>query len=471
MPCTTGRSSHALKTPGCVDASDCCRTTSAFACRPYSECASECAPAGTPAAGVDAGYVWYSDNANNRTVAIGLSEMKVIGEVDTLGDKPYPLDRVSQSTSVVSTRTSTGVHLLDNNTQETLGFISLEHKPCSTTANMTTGMAVIGDGETAHSNGNRLVNTLINSHTLDIVDTFAETAGGFTNAGGPLASGHPFWFDNRHFVTSNRSARQVSIWNIHDPASAVNGTTGVVATSSSVHHFKSIGNGYFYGSLEGAPAEGVAPGLAIFNFDGTTLSHVEILMADANLATGTAFPAGISSFDDRIGTMGAHHADTDPENTQYVYQGTNIEDDSAVDTGVTVVYELNPGLAGDYSDTRIVSIVHSGIGAGHTTFGPKHDRAIVTNHDDGFLTVIDTATLTKVQDVPLPFITTNPKKEQAHTAKVGSSGDNYYGMAPYDAVFYRLDLRTLEVTAQLDVQTQIANTGTPPYLIQGTFIN
>ena len=110
---------------------------------------------------------------------------------------------------------------------------------------------------------------------------------------------------------------------------------------------------------------------------------------------------------------------------------------------------------------EVVKTVKAGAGAGHTTFVPVRNLAVVTNHKDKFVTIIDTTTHTKITDVKVSGPSINGEILQSHSSFVHPDMNFFYAFATDNGVFYELDLETLKVSRTLYTD------GTP---LQGVFM-
>jgi DNA-binding beta-propeller fold protein YncE len=110
---------------------------------------------------------------------------------------------------------------------------------------------------------------------------------------------------------------------------------------------------------------------------------------------------------------------------------------------------------------QIETSIPVGFGAGHTTFAPMRNIAIVTNHKDTFVSIIDTTTHTLIKNVTVSEAQINGEILQSHTSFIHPDMNHFYAFATDNGIFYELDLETLEVTRTL-------NTGGTP--LQGVYL-
>jgi DNA-binding beta-propeller fold protein YncE len=143
--------------------------------------------------------------------------------------------------------------------------------------------------------------------------------------------------------------------------------------------------------------------------------------------------------------MSSHHADFHPDG-QHIYVGSSEGHLFVIDR-----------------DTKsIISTIETGLGTGHTRFVPAINLAIVTNHHDTFVTVIDTESHSKVKDIAVSGSKTKGEILQSHTNYVSPDSNFYYAFASDNGTFFELNLKKLKIGRTL-------HTGGVP--VQGSFIN
>ena len=212
-----------------------------------------------------------------------------------------------------------------------------------------------------------------------------------------------------------------------------------VDTPTAVHHFvkrdtstlsgkESIS---YYALSEGSPDAGIAPSILKYTLQRNQLN----LVGEASLAeTG----------DPIIAEMGSHHADVHPDG-EHMYVGST--------EGNTYVINMKK--------MEVIKTVEAGAGAGHTTFVPERNLAVVTNHRDTFVTIIDTTTHTKIANVTVSGESMHGEILQSHSSFVHPNMDFFYAFATDNGKFYELNLETLKVSRTVETG------GTP---LQGVFM-
>ena len=81
---------------------------------------------------------------------------------------------------------------------------------------------------------------------------------------------------------------------------------------------------------------------------------------------------------------------------------------------------------------HIVKVIDAGKGAGHSIEMKHQNKAVVINHKDKFITLVDTATHTKIKDIvvsQLPDSDVGQVQIQAHTQYRFSDDEKYFYMA------------------------------------------
>lgn len=238
--------------------------------------------------------------------------------------------------------------------------------------------------------------------------------------GGSLASGHPLWISDHHFFIPDRAARQIQLWNRKGQM------LSVLDTPTSIHHIfqppastmESWEKNVFYAVVEGNQGAQISPAVIRFKVVKNKLHQT----AQVNLHDYD--PDNLD-----INTMGSHHADFHPDGV-YIYMGS----------AEGHVFVINKNTM------EIETMVNTGAGAGHTTFLPMRDQAIITNHNSTFMTVIDTVNHQFVRNVEVANSASADYKSQAHTSDVGLDIKYFYSTASHDGMFFRINLDTWEVS-------------------------
>ena len=374
---------------------------------------------------------YYGDWDSNRVFIINVDDMSLLKTVTDTGDGPYGVDQEGGATAYALTRKTESVTVIENYFIENIGRIFLDHKPRSTNFNPDTGFSLV-------SGADKVMTSLIkvNSDKLTKVFGIDELVQPH-DYGGSLATGHPLWVDDTHFFMLDRPARQIQLW------SRRHGLLSVLDTPTSVHHvFQSPLKGFddiYYAVVEGNRDELLSPSILRFKIrrGRMVVTGESVLSEYAPLLLNTA-------------EMGSHHADFHPDGV-HIYIGSA--------EGHVFVVNKN--------SMNIVTMVDTGKGSGHTTFVPGHDRAFVTNHNDTYMTVINTIDHSWLMNIEVADSASPAYKSQAHTSSVSPDSNFFYSAASHDGVFFEIDVENLWISRRLDVGAEI---GEDVNILMGSFI-
>jgi len=380
---------------------------------------------------------FYGDKLEDRVVVIDVDNMSLTQTIDTVGVDPYPVDQAGKLDKVYAiTRSSNSIDVIDASTLQPLGLIELQHYPRSSEAyNATLGLQLV-------TGADKPMASLIDVNTDKVVAVVGkDIAPDPIDYGGSNATGHPFWFDDNKFALIDRGNRTINMYKIVQNRRGDWKTVllNTVATPTAVHHFvkrdlsglSGIDKHSYYALAEGNPEAGIAPSILKYVLKRNKLHFV----AQAKLAEdGSSI----------IAEMGSHHADLHP-NGKLIYVGS-LEGH---------IYVVN------IAKMTVVKRIDAGHGAGHTTFVPDRNLAIVTNHKDTFITVIDTEKNQKIKNVTVSGPSINGEILQSHSSFVHPNMNYFYAFATDNGIFYELDLETLTVSRMVETG------GTP---LQGVFM-
>ena len=380
---------------------------------------------------------FYGDKLEDRVVVVDVDNMELTQTIDTVGVDPYPVDQAGKLDKVYAiTRSSNSIDVIDANTLQPIGLIELEHYPRSSEAyNETLGLQLVTGADKPMAslidvNTDRVVAVVGNNVTVNPIDY-----------GGSNATGHPYWFDENKFALIDRGNREINVYKVIQNKRGKWKTVllDTITTPTAVHHFvkrdtsslKGIEKHTYYALAEGSADNGIAPSILKYVLKHNTLHFV----AQANL---------VKNGSEIIAQMGSHHADVHP-NGKLIYVGS-LEGH---------VYVVN------MAKMAVVKTIDAGHGAGHTTFVPDRNLAIVTNHKDTFITIIDTVKNEKIKNVTVSGPSINDEILQSHSSFVHPNMDYFYAFATDNGIFYELNLDTLTIS-------RIVETGGTP--LQGVFM-
>ena len=382
---------------------------------------------------------FYGDRLLDRVVVLDVEAMTLTDAVETVGIDPYPVDQAGTLDKVYAiTRGSNSIDVIDASTLEPMGLIELEHFPRSSEAyNAVLGLQLV-------TGVDKPMASLIDVETDKVVASVGDSSLVYPiDYGGSNATGHPYWFTDNKFALIDRGSRTIKMYQVSEKKGRRGGWNvtllDTISTPTAVHHFvkrdtstlSGMESISYYALSEGSPDADIAPSILKYALKNNKLT----LLGEASLA---------EVGDPIISEMGSHHADVHPDG-EHMYVGSTEGN----------VYVIN------MLQMKVVKTVKAGAGAGHTTFVPQRDLAVVTNHKDTFVTVIDTTTHTRKANVEVSGPSINGEILQSHSSFVHPNMDFFYAFATDNGVFYELDLETLEVSRTVDTD------GTP---LQGVFM-
>lgn len=381
---------------------------------------------------------YYGDWDSNRVFIIDVDNMSLLETVEGTGDGPYGVDQQDATKAYALTRKTESLTVIDNYYMVNAGDILLEHKPRSTNYNTDTGLSLV-------SGADKVMTSIIKVDNDKVVKVlgFVDPATPH-DYGGSLATGHPLWVDNERFFMLDRAERQIQLWN------RKGNLLSVIDTPTSVHHiFKAPSGGLdyiYYAVVEGNQGELVSPSILRFKIlRGELVVTAEAVLSDYDSELNPA-------------VMGSHHATFHPDGV-HIYIGS-------AEGHVFVVHK---------NSMKIVTMIDTGKGSGHVTFAPMHNLAFVTNHNDTFMTVIDTTTHTFLKNIevtePIPPEDMYKYKTQSHTSGVSPDMRYFYSAASHDGVFFEIDMEVdiedMEVSNRLQIGTIPDDI---PNILMGSFI-
>ena len=377
---------------------------------------------------------YYGDWDSNRVFIIDVDNMSLLETVEGTGDGPYGVDQQDETKAYALTRKTESLTVIDNYYMENAGDILLDHKPRSTNYNTDTGLSLV-------SGADKVMTSIIKVDNDEVVKVmgFADPATPH-DFGGSLATGHPLWVDNQRFFMLDRAERQIQLWNRQGHL------LSVIDTPTSVHHiFKAPSGGLdyiYYAVVEGNRDEWISPSILRFK-----ILRGELVVTDETVLSDYA-----PELDPTV--MGSHHATFHPDGV-HIYIGS-------AEGHVFVVHK---------NSMKIVTMIDTGKGSGHVTFAPTHNLAFVTNHNDTFMTVIDTTTHTFLKNIEVASSADPGYKSQSHTSGVSPDMRYFYSAASHDGVFFEIDMETeienMEVSNRLQLGT---DPGDISNILMGSFI-
>ncbi len=358
---------------------------------------------------------YYGDWDSNRVFIIDVDNMLLLQIVENTGDGPYGIDQQNASKAYALTRQTESLTVVDNYYMDNIGVIPLSHKPRSTNYNPDTGLSLV-------SGADKVMTSIINVEHDKVAkvvgyDELSEPH----DYGGSLATGHPLWVGDQHFFMLDRAERQIQLWDLKG------NLLSVMTVPTSVHHvFQSpleADKNIFYAVAEGNQQEGISPSVLRYKM----MKKRMIKIGEAKLSDYDP-----ENLDPSV--MGAHHADFHPDGI-HIYIGSTEGH----------VFVVNK------DSMSVVNMIDTGKGSGHTTFAPMRDLAFVTNHNDTFISVIDTVNHQWLKDIEVARSASPDYKSQAHTSSVSVDMNYFYSAASHDGVFFEIDMDTLEISRSIEL--------------------
>ena len=396
---------------------------------------------------------YFGDKANNLIVVVDVENMKVLEKVPTGNSVSYAAEVIKTKDShgsstpkmYVDNRGSNAIGVLDSATNTITKNIPLAFYPRSIDVQKETGLVSV-------SGVNKAMVAIIDSKTDRVIATVGNdvvtaptTSGHSYVASGTMASGHPHWLNENHFVLIDRQNKSISTYKIEKNSDGTWNTTKVneIATPSPVHnlvppevhgqHGKKHGmqtSTIFYATAEGAT--GVYPSVLKLEFlEGQGLSIAENLEIKKE---------GLSA-----DVMGVHHLNF-LKDQKTIYVGSDEGNLFVVD------YTTSP--------MTIVKTVKAGMGAGHTDEMKHNNIAVVINHKDSFITIMNTQTHEKIADVEVSKLAKDELgsvQTQSHPKyHFSKDGRYFYMFLTEEGAFVKVDLTTNKLVDYLAIGGKLA---------------
>ena len=398
---------------------------------------------------------YFGDKLNNKIDVVDVDNMELKDEIYTGHQKTYAAEVIKihgqghnkNKKMYIDNRGSDAIDVLDSATNSITKTINLPFHPRSIDVEEETGLvAVSGTDKPMIAIIDGKTDTLLATAGLNQV-TYPTTSGHSYVSSGTLASGHPHWLDRDHVALLDRQAMKIITYKLVNN----NGTYSLekvneVNTPSPVHNLippkihgkgghHSGGNTYpiFYATAEGS--DSAYPSVMKLYF-----SPNEGLKVLENLELKKD---GLSK-----NVMGVHHLNF-IKRTQKIYVGS--------DEGTLFVVDYSS------SPMQIRTTTTAGKGAGHTAqmeHGHLGNIAVVINHKDRFITVMNTDTDTKIADInvsTLPQSDMGNVQTQSHPQyHFSKDGRYFYIFLTEEGALVKVDLETKQVVDRLDIGGKIA---------------
>jgi len=399
---------------------------------------------------------YYGDKENNLIVVVDVDNMKVVESVATGHEKTYAAEEIETLSNkhtlnkkmYIDNRGSDVLDVFDPATNRITKTIKLDFHPRSLDVEKETGLVAV-------SGSDKPMTAIIDSATDTVIATVGEnivtyptTSGHSYVSSGTLASGHPHWINANHFVLIDRQNRKVITYKITKNSDGSWSTLKVneLQTPSPLHNLippeihgqhgrlgKHGGEDVYLSTIFYATAEGakdIYPSVLKLEFEeGKGLSLLEELKIQKE---------GLD-----VNVMGVHHLNF-LQNQKTIYVGS--------DEGTLFIV--------DYSVTpmQITKTVEAGKGAGHTDEMKHNSIAVVINHKDSFITVMNTSTDEKIADIKVSNIdeigvVQTQSHPQYHFSK---DGQYFYLFLTEEGELVKIDLINKKVVQRLEIGGKLA---------------
>ncbi len=390
---------------------------------------------------------YFGDKVNNRIVVVDVDNMKLIDAISTGHEISYAAEVIKTKATehmanpklYVDNRGSNAIDVFDSATNTITKSIALEFYPRSLAVQEITGLvAVSGTNKAMVAIIDSATDTVITTVGKDVV-TQPTTSGHSYVSSGTLASGHPHWLDESHFVVIDRQNKQIDTYKLTKNSDGTWSTAllNELVTPSPVHdlippkvHGQEHSNRnstIFYATAEGAT--GVYPSVLKLTFTagvGLSLTEELVLKADGYTAD----------------EMGVHHLNF-LKDQKTIYVGSHEGTLFMVDHTTTPM--------------SIVKTEKAGVGAGHADEMKHNNLAVIINHKDTFITIMNTLTHTKVADIKVSNLTEITGQTQSHPQyHFSEDGRYFYLFLTQEGALVKVDLTKNEVVERLEIGGELA---------------
>jgi DNA-binding beta-propeller fold protein YncE len=246
------------------------------------------------------------------------------------------------------------------------------------------------------------------------------------------ANGHTGWLDADHFVLIDRPNQLFSIYRVVESKRGLDFIkTQTIRVETKFHGIMRVANAdsendlyTFYGFGEGDADNGILPYVIKLRFDPHNGTFQKI--AKTSLPFSNKIIKGVKPV--------THHAGITPDGN-YLLVPTK-------DGNLYII---------DRFTMKIKKRVKVGLGAGHVYFSKSRNLALVTNHFDKYISVIDLKNLEVIKHIYITDKEYHDHSLQPHTSYVMDGGKYFYTFSSQDGDLVKIDLDTLKVIKRLHV--------------------
>jgi len=372
-------------------------------------------------------HYYYADPALSRIVEMDPETMFLASEINcSPASTPYSIDRAGFTDKMyVRTTDKQAFDVIDARYKEFIKTVPLQHKPRAAGAfNKYRNLQLI-------SGKDHPMVSVIDVANDTVIGTVGSVAVGEISGNcGTNATGHSTWVDPNHFTLLDRYNDTLVTFNISKDedlnyvitqTQTLNLPTGAHTIDVDVMDL-SLTKTQFFAEIEGSDPtkKDVIPQLLELTYNGDgTFSIVNTLIF-----------ASHSGYTDLDSKEMLHHYSISPDGTQ-IWQ-------PVCNAGIVFVVDI--------ASFSIVAEYKAGIGAGHINFSTQLNLAVVTNHFDPSVTIIDMVNGT-IWDIEVAHGTPDDGIfKQSHLNYISDDGLYFYLFATHDGTFIEIDLNKKEIS-------------------------
>jgi len=370
-----------------------------------------------------------SENGLNRVLRVDYGKWK-FSTMGLNGVNPHSVDRAGATNKFyIRTKNSKSIDVINFKTHsiKTVSLGKLKARS-SGAVNLKYNISIIASANAPASS--------IIEHGTDKIITVLGDPDSISDGANAMGSGHPVWINEDYLALLNTLEMVIELYHVEKVNNQLKFTlVDWVHFDVGLHTIARVREPKnsedlmtFYGLEEADKSLGLATPRVWeikFNAQNETLD----LKRSVLLSQSTTPINGIKA--------NLHHGGTSPDGNYLVIPTYNKK-----------VYIINR------KTMKVDKVLPAGLGAGHIEFSKQENLAIVTNHYDENVTIIDMNTLTVKANIDISTTHFNPSTKrilQPHFGHVSKDGRYYYTFATQDGDFVEIDLKTLKVTRRLHV--------------------
>ena len=420
---------------------------------------------------------WFGDKENNRIDVVDVNNMQIIDEIPTGHQKTYAAEVVklhgehTQTPKMyIDNRGSDAIDVLDSATNQIVKTIELPFHPRSISVNKETGLVAV-------SGVDKPMTAIIDSKTDSLIATVGDnnvtypvTSGHNYVSSGTLACGHPEWLNDNHFVLLDRQKREIKTYKIfkdmegnwqtalvntlHTPSPIhnlippkIHGQAGHKMSRAFLEDGESHNRNQHNNGTQQHFGEEQYSTIFYATAEGATDIYPSVLKLEFNEETGLQIVDNLEIKQDGLSPniMGVHHLNF-MKDQKHIYVGSDEGDLFIVN------YQVSP--------MKIEKVIPAGKGAGHTDEFKHGNIAVVINHKDKFITLMNTSDNSKIADINVSQIDdtlVGKVQTQSHPQyHFSKDGRYFYLFLTEEGALVKVDLQQKEVVQRLDIGGKIA---------------